>query len=1289
MQDFGKLEQVVGLRQITTCATVEPLVETDIIDVDTVTVTQHETVPLVGKKMKIPARIQGINFHALWDTGAQVSLLSEKWLHQNLLPEEYQIRDVKEIIDVDLQVEGAGKGNVIPYSGFVLLQLQIGHNMKQGNIMEVPFLVSKIETKLPIIGSNVIETFITGANNDEKLRKIGTFGFTEYETASATAILNQLDAEPATSLAKIPKQGGMIPAHTCTDIQFEIDRIDSQTELPVVFEPEQDWRSQNPQIMIHDTVINLKAGINNKITIKATNKSNTDFYFQPNQIVGTVEELKSVTPAGVMIFQEGKDIEHVEVAEAKVIQKEKKKMFKTFQEKDIDKNCLEFYKTIKEMQFQELSSKEANDFRSMLWDEKDAFSMHPEDIGNVPDLELDIQTTDETPVQRNYNSIPKPLYKDVKDHIQGMLDRDWIEKSNSSWSSPIVLVKKKGGGFRLCCDYRLVNLKTVQDRHPLPRVQEALDGLQGSNYFTVLDLSRAYYQGFLKESSRHKSSFVTPFGFYRWKRIPFGLKNAVPVFQRYMNSVLEPYRNDFALPYLDDTIIFSKTIEEHIKHIQLVLKKFKAKGLKLNIAKCLMFQKEVNYLGRTVSREGYKMDERNVEAVKDLTKRKYETVGHIRQLMGLLSFHRRHIQDFATLSKPLSDLLEQPASQISKEMKKKGGTPSKQKIIWEDKHQKALTKLVKMVTNPPILAYPDMTKHFFIHTDASAQGLGAILYQEQNYKTRVIAYASRTLAPTEKNYHSTKLELLAMKWSICTKFKDYLSYADHFDVYSDNNPLLFVMTLKKPNTAIQRWISELAEYTFSVHYRPGPVNRDADCLSRLPLDIEQYKPLCDKTISLDTFQAMIASVYIDSLTFAEPVDVKQAETHEETASQLSQLMKDQREDEYIKPVLNKILGNNSASPDYHTTESKLLLKEEKNLFIDRNGLLRRKTKTSSQVVLPMKYRQQIYKSLHNELGHMGAERVLQLAKQRVYWPKMQSDIEDYTQRQCVCLTQRRPRTKPVAPLKSIHSTSPMELVAIDFLKLDKASNGSEYILLIVDHFTRYAQAYSCKNKSSLTAAKKLYDDFMLKFGIPSRLLHDQGREFENSLFKHLESLCGITRSRTTPYHPAGNGLVERMNSTLLQMLRTLPEDQKSKWPDKLNKLMFAYNATKHTSTGYSPYYLLFGRKPVLPVDFSLGFIPSDPNEVKDYNKFTEDWKRQMEEAYSIAKENSAKSKHSSEERWKRRLIATELKEGDKVLVKDTKKFMGPGKIRANWEQDVYIVITKLDNIPVYKVQKEK
>ena len=268
------------------------------------------------------------------------------------------------------------------------------------------------------------------------------------------------------------------------------------------------------------------------------------------------------------------------------------------------------------------------------------------------------------------------------------------------------------------------------------------------------------------------------------------------------------------------------------------------------------------------------------------------------------------------------------------------------------------------------------------------------------------------------------------------------------------------------------------------------------------------------------------------------------------------------------------------------------------------------------------------------MGHLGVERVLHLTRERFFWPYMKRDIEHFVTRVCSCLKQRRPHVEPRAPMENIHSSALFELVSIDFVHLERSSGGYEYILVIVDHFTRFAQAYATKNKSARTAASKLYNDFILRFGFPARVLYDQGGEFENKLFHQLEECCGMVRSRTTPYHPQGNGKTERLNQTLLAMLRTLPETKKSHWKDSLHKVVHAFNCTRHEATGFSPFFLLFGRSPRLPVDVIFGI---EPNVSLDYPTYVKEWQSAMKEAYALASKRSESSGEKGKKQYDRKV----------------------------------------------------
>ena len=310
-----------------------------------------------------------------------------------------------------------------------------------------------------------------------------------------------------------------------------------------------------------------------------------------------------------------------------------------------------------------------------------------------------------------------------------------------------------------------------------------------------------------------------------------------------MEHCLEGLKEDICIPYLDDIIIFSETFDEHVEHVRLVIQRLRANGIKLKPEKCNFFQREVNYLGQIVSAEGYRLDPGKTEAVRALKDSEPKTIGK-----------------FARIAKPLFDLLQAPPDAKSNSSNGKYSVPSSQPIQWQSQHQNALSELLDCLISPPILGYPDYSQPFELHTDASLQGLGAVLYQLQEGKMRVIGYGSRSLSPAERRYHAGKLEFLALKWAVCEHFRDILNYAPTFTIYTDNNPLTYILSTAKLNATGHRWVSELADFTFDIKYRPGRNNQDADALSRMPVDLENYREMCTEEVPSENIKAVITGI---------------------------------------------------------------------------------------------------------------------------------------------------------------------------------------------------------------------------------------------------------------------------------------------------------------------------------------------------------------------------------------------------------------------------------------------
>ena len=516
-------------------------------------------------------------------------------------------------------------------------------------------------------------------------------------------------------------------------------------------------------------------------------------------------------------------------------------------------------------------------------------------------------------------------------------------------------------------------------------------------------------------------------------------------------------------------------------------------------------------------------------------------------------------------------------------------------------------------------------------------------------------------------------------------------------MYTDNNPLTYVLTSAKLNAASLRRVGELADFRFQIKYRPGKSNNDADTLSRLPLNIEDYMQTCCQGSSSEVVQAAICSARLQSQgdlpwlkALTDSITAIDDDYNTASVQQHIDLRQAQALDPAISRVVHLVKTGKRPSVKENKGESRevqRMLLEWNKLSLGSDDILYRKTSLNQQVVLPQQLRLTIFKELHEDMNHLGVERVFDLAKSRFYWPNMKEDITHYVTKVCRCLKQKPPAMKQREPLQPIITTAPFQMVSVDSLHLEASTGGYEYTLVVMDHFTRYAQAYATKDKSAKTAVEKIYNDFILHFGLPETIHHDQGGEFENKLFYNLDKLIGARHSRTTPYHPQGNGQVERFNRTLPSMLRTLPEKHKSRWRDHLNKVVHAYNCTKNDATGYAPFFLLFGRAPRLPIDLMFNLKPL--SGFSSYPEYVKKWRNAMSEAYKIASETAQRNAQHGKKQYDKRVRRIVLEPGDRVLVRNMSERGGPGKLRSYWENEVNVVVEqKGQDTPVYEVRSE-
>ncbi|KAK7922046.1 hypothetical protein WMY93_008948 [Mugilogobius chulae] len=650
----------------------------------------------------------------------------------------------------------------------------------------------------------------------------------------------------------------------------------------------------------------------------------------------------------------------------------------------------------------------------------EVFAQHELDFGRTDKVKHKINLLDNTAFKHR----PRPIHPNdieaVRKHLQELLDVGVIRESESPFASPIVVVRKKNGDVRLCIDYRKLNLQTIKDAYALPNLEESFAALHGSRWFSVLDLKSGYYQIEMDEADKAKTAFVTPLGFWEFNRMPQGVTNAPSTFQRLMEKCMGDLHLKEVLVFLDDLIIFSNSLEEHEQRLVRVLQRLKAYGLKLSLEKCKFFQSSVKYLGHVVSENGVETDPEKVSALKSWPIPR--TFKELKSFLGFAGYYRRFISGYAAIAKPLNDLTKGftpfRRSKQKPPTTSKHADPRQPLECWTPQCQNAFDTLIERLTTAPVLAFANPKLPYILHTDASTTGLGAALYQEQDGRLRVVAYASRGLSSSEARYPAHKLEFLALKWSVTEKFHDFLYGAD-FVVITDNNPLTYILTSAKLDAASHRWVAALSTYNFKLQYRAGKQNLDADALSRRPHDhhsdvrlqrewemIRQFAQDHDTDTVTELPEEVVAAICLSSLArspalSSDNFSTTLVESMSVTASVLPEcfidesqhglpvisslsnqdLQEKQRADPCLREVLHQMETGEKVPPTVkqEMPDIALLLRELNRLELHDGVLYRRRhdgEHISYQLVLPEELRPSVLTALHNDMGHMGVERTL-------------------------------------------------------------------------------------------------------------------------------------------------------------------------------------------------------------------------------------------------------------------------------------------------------------------------
>ncbi|KAG1936344.1 interleukin-1 receptor accessory protein-like 1-A [Pimephales promelas] len=1215
----------------------------------------------VGTCPQVDIKVLGVEVSCLLDTGSQVSTISESFFRQHLGGDDEDMLSTAGWLKLT-----AANGLDIPYLGYLELEVEtMGRKIPNCGFLVVKDPPPSSKAVSCIVGMNIIS----------KCRQIVQSEFeAPFEGGLETDWRNafqhtQTCDVPKSRVARVAGRRMVhVPAGSISTVMAKGWSVNVKDESQWLLEPAH--LALPGGVLVMPTVV---SSYNHESSVQVLNLSNEDVWLHPRTRIGVLSKVKVVdnNPGHEVTFQRI-SVNAEEISMGAKSPSRQEQWSKVISQLDIGGNL-----------------EQQAELKALLTEFADVFAIGDEELGFTDRVQHEINLVDDVPINLPYRRVPPNQYKEVKEHIAQLLRKGVIQESSSAYASPVVLVRKTDGSIRLCVDYRKLNLKTKRDAFPLPRVDESFDVLRGAQFFSSIDLASGYHQVAVAEKDRPKTAFTTPFGLYEHLRMPMGVCNGPATFQRLMQTTMNDLIFQIMLVYLDDILVFSKTFPEHLERLRTVLLRLQETGLKVKVGKCHFLQSTVTFLGHQISAEGIATDPYKISAVKQWAVP--TTLKALRSFLGFCGYYRRFVPGFSKIAGPLHDLVNQCLNE---------GPPAKvnQKVIngWSPECQASFDALKEKLTSAPVLGFADFSAPFILETDASNQGLGAILLQQQEGKKRVISYASRRLRNAErndKNYSRMKLELLSLKWAVTEKFRGYL-LGSKFTVITDNNPLCHLHTAKL-GALEQRWVAQLAAFDFDVQYRPGRCNQAADALSRQPLagepvvDMEDAEyddcvTICSLTqrgtpLDAELIQAGMERCEVRQMRAVETRGLASTEAQGSTAIwpgySKEQLATFQTQDPVLKEF--KVFWDQKRKPaglEVKTlSKSVRSLLKQWNRLREKEGLLYRVVEDVRhgecfQLLVPACLKTQVLESVHAGMGHQGIERTLQLLKPRCYWVGMYGDVEQWIKncQRCVLTKMPQPRVHP--PMKSFLASRPLEVVAVDFTLLEPAADGRENVLVVTDVFTKFTQAFVTRDQKADTTAKVLLREWFMKFGVPERLHADQGRNFESEVIAELCKLYGVKKSRTTPYHPTGNAQCERFNRTLHELLRTLPPESKRRWPEHLAELVYAYNVTPHSTTGYSPFYLLFGVDPHLPVDALLGR--------ESGAKPTHDWlvvhQRRLKEAHERAKVYAEKKAAERIEHSQDKVYCPSIVVGQIVYLRN--RPLGRNKIQDAWHSTQYRVI---------------
>ena len=741
-------------------------------------------------------------------------------------------------------------------------------------------------------------------------------------------------------------------------------------------------------------------------------------------------------------------------------------------------------------------------------------------LGELKDMKVKIATdTTTSPKFCKARPVPYAIREKVDKELDRLVSEKVIEPVNhSDWAAPIVPVMKPDGSIRICGDYRLtVNKVAKVDGYPIPRIEDLFSRLAGGKIFSKLDMSQAYAQLPLEESSKDLTTINTQRGLYRYNRLCFGVSAAPSIFQRCMESLIKDIPG--VVCYLDDLLVSGSTKGQHDQRLSMLLSKLQDSGLKLREDKCYFEVSEVSYLGYKIDGSGIHPTTEKLNAITNAPAPK--DITQLRSYLGILNFYRKFLPNAATVLEPLNELMRAKVS-----------------WFWGPKQEKAFQDSKSMLLNSKVLIHYDPKLPIVITTDSSSYGMGAVLSQVVNGDELPVHFASRTLNASERKYSQTEKEALALVFAL-KRFHDY-TWGRKFTLVTDHKPLLGLFSPDKPMSVmasgrVQRWALMIQAYNFTLVHKSGKTLGTADGLSRLPVDE------CHES-------APVPAEWVHLLNILDGVPINASQIKDWT-----------RQDAILGKVFNYTNYGWPAKVD-HDLKPYFIKRNE--ISIQEGCLL-----WGARVVVPKRAYSVLLEELHKE--HVGASRMKELARSYFWWPGIDSAIESLVNKCFTCLqTRQAPKKAELHPWE--WPEKPWNRIHIDYAGPIKG----KYFLVVIDAHSKWAEIYETSNPNSNNTISILRHIFA-HLGLPVTIVSDNGTCFTSWEFRQFCTKNGIHHVKSAVYKPSTNGLAENMVKQFKNAIKTNPnEDIKT----RIDKFLFKHRLTPHTTTGQSPASLMFGRR---------------------------------------------------------------------------------------------------------------